>query len=87
MWQQYNDINSNTLHPRRAAEVIAIKVQLQLLYKKGKFSFLSQERLLFSKMEANLLKGSPFEMLQWNTLVLNAIRHAASAKNDLEASI
>ncbi len=87
MWEHRNDIKHNTLHPRRAAEVIRIKVQLQLLYRKGRKPFLAQDRLLFSKSEATLLKGSPIEMLQWSTSVLNATRRAAAAKNDLEATM
>ena len=79
---------SSTTHSIRAAEVVRInKVQLQLLYRKGNAGLLSQDRLLFSKIEAKLLKGSPIEMLQWTTSVLNATRRAATAKNDLEAAI
>ena len=87
MWEQRNDIKHNTLHPRRAAEVTRIKVQLQLLFRKGCKQFLTQDRLLFSKSEATLLKGSPIEMLQWSTSVLNAARRAAAAANDVEATM
>ncbi len=87
MWEHRNDIKHNTLHPRRAAEVIRIKVELQLLCRKGRKRFLAQDRLLFSKSEATLLKGSPIEMLQWSTSVLKATRRAAAAKNDLEATM
>jgi hypothetical protein len=41
MWEQHNDIKHNTLHPRRAAEVIRVKVQLQLLCRKGCTKFLA----------------------------------------------
>jgi hypothetical protein len=87
MWEQRNDIKHYTLHPRRAAEVAHIKVQLQILYRKGKTGLFSQDRLLFSKTEEKLLKGSPIEMLQWTTSVLNATRRAAMAKNDQEATV
>ena len=87
MWEQRNDIKHNTLHPRRAAEVARIKVQLQLLYRKGSAGLLPQDRLLFSKNEAKLLRGSPIEMLQWTTSVLNAHRRAAVAKDDQEATM
>jgi hypothetical protein len=87
MWEQRNDIKHNTLHPRRAAEVTRVKVQLQLLCRKGCKKFLAQDRLLFSKSEATLLKGSPIEMLQWSTSVLNAARRAAAAANDVEATM
>ena len=87
MWEQRNDVKHNTLHPRRAAEVLDIKVQLQLLYRTGRKGFLTQDCLLFSKSEATLLKGDPSDMLQWITSVLNATRRAAQAKNDLEATM
>jgi hypothetical protein len=87
MWEQRNHIKHNTLHPRAAAAVMDIKVQLQLLYRKGKAGFLSQDKLLFSKSEEKLLKGEPTEMLQWITSVLNATRRAAQAKNDAEATM
>jgi hypothetical protein len=87
MWEQRNDIKHNTLHPRRAAEVLDIKVQLQLLYRTGRKGFLTQDCLLFSKSEATLLKGDPSEMLQWITSVLNATRRAAEAQNDMEATM
>jgi hypothetical protein len=87
MWEQRNDIKYNTLHPRAAAAVIDIKVQLQFLYRKGKNGFLAQDRLLFSKTETTLLKGEPSEMLQWITSVLNAKRRAAQAKNDEAATL
>jgi hypothetical protein len=35
MWEQRNHIKHNALHPRAAAAVVDIKVQLQLLYRKG----------------------------------------------------
>jgi hypothetical protein len=87
MWQQRNDIKHNTLHPRAAAAVIDIKVQLQLLYRNGSAGFLSQDKLLFNKSEATLLKGESSEMLQWITSVLNATRRAAQAKNDAYATM
>ena len=87
MWEQRNHIKHNTLHPRAAAAVVDIKVQLQLLYRNGHAGFLSQDRLLFSKSETKLLKGEAKEMLQWITSVLNATRRAAQAKNDAYASM
>ena len=87
MWEQRNDIKHNTLHPRAAAAVIDIKVQLQLLYRKGNKGFLAQDKLLFSKSETTLLKGEPSEMLQWITSALNAKRRAAQAKNDEAATM
>jgi hypothetical protein len=86
-WEQRNDIKRNALHPRRAAEVTRVKVQLQLLCRKGCENFLTQDRLLFSKSEVTLLKGSPIEMLQWSTSALNAARRAAAAANDVEATM
>ena len=87
MWEQRNHIKHNTLHPRRAEEVARIKAKLQMLYRKGSTGLLSQDRLLFSKTKTKLLKGSPIEMLQWITSVLNATRRAATAKNDQEATM
>ncbi len=87
MWEQRNHIKHNALHPRAAAAVVDVKVQLQLLYRKGHAGFLSQDRLLFSKSETKLLKGEAKEMLQWITSVLNATRRAAQAKNDAYASM
>jgi hypothetical protein len=87
MWQQRNDIKNNSLHPRRVTKVTAIKVQLQLLYRKGRKPFLAQDRLLFSKTKSKLLNGTPEEMLQWISSVLNANRRAAAAKADLDSSM
>jgi hypothetical protein len=87
MWEQRNDIKHNTLHPRRAAEVARIAAQLQLLYRKGCAGLLPHDRLLFSKPEAKLLKGSDLEMLQWITSVVNATRRAAVANDDLVATM
>jgi hypothetical protein len=87
MWEQRNEINNNSLHPRRAEEVLAIRTQLQLLYQKGQDRFLLQDCLLFTKTEATLLQGSPIEMLQWISSVLNATRRAAIVKDDLEATM
>jgi hypothetical protein len=88
MLEQRNDIKHNTFHPRAAAAVlIDIKVQLQLLFRKGQEGFLSQDKLLFSKSEGTLLKGEPNEMLQWTTSVLNASRRAAQVKNNVEAKM
>jgi hypothetical protein len=87
MWEQRNHIKHNTLHPRRAAEVARIKVQLQLLYRKGNAGLLPQDRLLFYKTEETLLEGKPVEMLQWTASVLKAIRRAATAKHDQEATM
>jgi hypothetical protein len=60
MWEQRSGIKHDTLHPRRAAEVTRVKVQLQLLCRKGCEKFLTLDHLLFSKSEATLLKGSPY---------------------------
>jgi hypothetical protein len=86
-WEQRNEININSLHPRGAEEKLAIRTQLQLLHQKGQDRFLLQDRLLFIKTEAILLQGSPIEMLQWISSVLNATRHAAISKDDLEATM
>jgi hypothetical protein len=59
---------------------------LQLLCRKGKAGFLSQDQLLFSKSEDELIKGEPAKRLQWITSVLNGTRWAAHAKNDAEAT-
>jgi hypothetical protein len=87
MWEQRNDILHNTLHPRRAAEVLAIKNKLRSLYRKGTTGFLPNDRLLFSKSEAKLLKGEPTEMIQWITSVLHASRRAAQATTDEDATM
>jgi hypothetical protein len=87
MWEQRNDIKHNTLHPRRAAEVMAIKVRLQMLYRQGRTAFLPQDGLLFAKTEETLLKGTPGEMLQWISSVVLASRRAAAAATDLELSM
>jgi hypothetical protein len=34
MWEQQNDVNQNTMHPRRAAAVEEIKAQLWVLYRR-----------------------------------------------------
>jgi hypothetical protein len=64
VWEQRNHIKHNALHPRAAAAVVDVKVQSQLLCRKGHAGFLSQDRLLFSKSETRLLKGEAKEMLQ-----------------------
>jgi hypothetical protein len=87
MWEQRNDILHNTLHPRRAAEVLAIKNKLRSLYRKGTTGFSPNDRLLLSKSEAKLLKGEPTEMIQWITSVLHASRRAAQAKTDEAATM
>jgi hypothetical protein len=87
MWEQRNDVKHNTLHPRCAAEVGHIKVQLQLLCRKGTAGLLAQDRMLFSKTEVKLLKGSTIKMLQQTTSVLLAAERAAVAKNDQEATM
>jgi hypothetical protein len=87
VWEQRNDIKHDTLHPRKAAELARIKVELQLLCRKGCKKLLSHDRLLFSKTEAKLLKGSSIEMLQWITSVSTAKRRAAVAKDDREATM
>jgi hypothetical protein len=87
MWEQRNDIEHNTLHPRAAAAVFEIKAQLQLLYSEGKDGFISQDQLLFFKSADTLLKGEPAEMLQWITAVLHAKERSAQAKQDIVATI
>jgi hypothetical protein len=87
VWEQRNDIKHDALHPRQAAEVTRVKVQLQLLCRKGCKRFLTQDHLLFSKSEATLLKGSPIKALQWSASALNAARRAAAAVNDVEATM
>jgi hypothetical protein len=84
MWEQCDKTNNISLHPCRAAEVLAIRTQLTLLYEKGQDRFLSQDHLLIFKMEETLLQGSPIEMLQWIASVLNALRQAAIEKDGLE---
>jgi hypothetical protein len=73
MWEQRNEICHNTLHPRRAAEVLVIQDQLRSLFRLGPSSLLPLDRLLFSKSEATLLQGSPSEMQQW----IQSVQHAA----------
>jgi hypothetical protein len=88
MWEQRNHVKHNALHPRAAAAVVDVKVQLQFLHRKGHAGFLSQDRLLFFKSETKLLKGEQAkQMLRWITSVLNATRQAAQAKNDTCASV
>ena len=87
MWEQCNDINQNTMHPRRAEEVDDIKAQLRVLYRRGYDSLLPIDRHLFSKSEATLQKGEPKLMLQWINSVLTATRRAAVAANDLERTM
>jgi hypothetical protein len=43
MWEQRNDVKHDTPHPRKAAEVARIKVELQLLCRQGSKKLLSQE--------------------------------------------
>jgi hypothetical protein len=80
MWEQRNHIKHNALHPRAAAAVVDVKVQLQLICRKGHAGFLSQDRLLFSKSETKLLKGEAKAMLQWITSALNATRRAGASQ-------
>jgi hypothetical protein len=87
MWTQRNDINNNSFHPRCAAEVLRIKVHFQLLFRQGSKGFLAQDRLLFFKTEQRLLQGTPIEMLQWISSVLNATRRKAQARDDMEATM
>jgi hypothetical protein len=87
MWEQSNDIKHNTLHPRREAAVLTIKVQLQMLYRHGKDAFLPQDCLLFAKSKETLLKGTPEEMLQWISSVTNATHRAVDAKASLARSM
>ncbi len=49
MWEQHNDINQNTMHPRRVADVKEIKAQLRDSYHCGHNSLLPIDRHLFSK--------------------------------------
>jgi len=85
MWEHRNAVNNNTLHPRRAAEVEEIRMQLQFLYQQGHEFYQPQDRLLFAKTEATLLSGTPVEMLQWIVSVGHAAARsqAATAAQDL----
>ena len=87
MWEQRNDICHNTLHPRRAAEVLAIQAEVRLLARQGPTDFLPIDRLLFSKPEATLLKGSPSEMLQWICSVRDASTRAAASQTAFHQSM
>jgi hypothetical protein len=87
VWEQWNNIEHNTMHPRAAAAALDIQVKLQLLCRKGSKGFLSQDKLLFSKSEVKSLKGEPIEMQQWISSVLHAKRRGAQAKNDFEATM
>ena len=88
-WERRNDIKHCTFHPRAAAAVIDMKVQVQLLHtRKGKEGFLLQDKLLFSKSEARLLKkGELTEILQRISSVLSATRRAAQAMYDVDSTM
>jgi hypothetical protein len=83
MWEQRNDINQNTMHPRRVSDVEEIKAQLRDLYHCGHNSLLPIDRHLFSKSQTTLLLGEPHLMQQWINLFLTATRRAAKATEDL----
>jgi hypothetical protein len=87
MWEQRNDINQNTMHPRRVVEVDEIKAQLRVLYRRGSDSLLPIDHHLFSKSEATLQLGEPNLMLQWITSVLTASRRAAVATKNIEQTM
>jgi hypothetical protein len=87
MWEQRNDINQNTMHPRRAANMEEIKAQLQESYGCGRNSLLPIDQHLFSKPEATLLMGEPNLLLQWIYLFLTATRRAAVAEEELERTM
>jgi hypothetical protein len=87
MWEQRNDINQNTMHPRRAANMEEIKAQLRESYHCGRNSLLPIDPYLFSKAEASLLMGEPNLMLQWIYSFLTATRRAAVAEEDLERTM
>jgi hypothetical protein len=86
MWEQRNDINRNTMHPRWAAAIDKIKAQLRGLYRQER-NFLPIDRHLFLKSESTLLLGEPHLMLQWITSVITASWRAAAATNDLEQTM
>jgi hypothetical protein len=85
MWEQHSAIVNNMY--TGAEQVIAIKVQLQLLYRKGKNAFLSQDRLLFSKREKQSCSRDHRSKCYNGLHQLNATRQTAMAKHDLEASM
>jgi hypothetical protein len=70
-----------------SAAKLKIQVQLQLRRQKGHKGFLPQDRRLFSKAEATLIKGEPTDVLQWISSVRHAKQRAAQAKHDLEATV
>jgi hypothetical protein len=87
MWEQRNDINQNTMPPRREADMEEIKAQLRASYLCGRNSLLSINRHLFSKSEATLLMGEPHLILQLFKTFLTATRGAAVATEDLERAM
>jgi hypothetical protein len=86
-WEQRNNINQNTMHPRRVAGVEEIKAQLRVSFLCGRNSLLPIDRHLFSKSEATLLMGDPRLMLQWINLFLTSTGRAAVATEDLERTM
>ena len=87
MWAQRNKIMHNTLHPRAAAKVAHIRVQLQLLYWKGRACLLAQAGSSFVNRRPSSSKDLQSTMLQWTTSILTATSRAASAKHDQEATM
>jgi hypothetical protein len=87
MWEQRNDVNQNTMHPRRAVAVEEIKAQIRILYQRGSDSLLPIDRHLFSKSVATLQLGEPNLMLQWINSALTASRRAAVAADDLDRTM
>jgi hypothetical protein len=83
MWEQRNDINQNTMHPRRVADVKEIKAQLRDSYHCGHNSLLPIDRHLFSKSQTTLLLGEPHLMQQW----INSFLTAAKVTEDLERTM
>jgi hypothetical protein len=73
MREQRNDIKHNTPHPRCAAEVLDVKVQLQLLHREeGRKAFFHKTACSSRNRKQHCSKEIQSEMLQWITSVLNA---------------
>jgi hypothetical protein len=83
MWEQRNNINNNSMHPRRAADMEKIKAKLRDLYAKGYLHLLQIDHHLFSKSVETLQLGEPHLMLQWIHSHTTATRRAGAATEDL----
>jgi hypothetical protein len=83
MWEQRNDINNNSMHPRRAADMEKIKAKLRDLYAKGYLHLLQIDHHLFSKSVETLQLGEPNLMQQWIHSHTTATRRAEAATEDL----